>query len=321
MRSALIARAAENMGWQVTLGERFDTQPDVLYVGKIGGHRINIRGPVWLRYIEKLSVTRCRVIIDYTDHYCGFEGVMTDFYKKALKYADMLVTPSATMTSMIRQGWSGAVVEIPDPCEIEPQAPRAPGPGPWRALWFGSCTNVRYLTDFLTDQKNRDLLRQINIVTDDVGSKLMRKWFWTNESSVHLLTLKFFAWSVKNLHEAAKNSDIVVIPSDPSDPRKAGVSENRLITAINLGLVTVASPMPSYQPFRDFFIEMSTKWPENLNSLKKAPDLGAAPLLFIKDRFDRCRLMEKWHETLTRSSFQGSAIGALIKTDGDTCHG
>jgi hypothetical protein len=298
MRSALVARAAENVGWHVTLGERFDTCPDVLYVGKIGGHQIDIRGPVWLRYIEKLDTNGCRVIIDYTDHYCGFEGVMTTFYKQALRYADVLVTPSTTMTGMIRQLWKGDTIEITDPCEIDPQSPRAPGLGPWRALWFGSVTNVRYLTDFLSDQENRESLRQINVVTDNAGAALVRKWLWSVKASVDVPALRLIAWSLKNLREAAEQSDIAIIPSDPNDPRKAGVSENRLITAINLGLVTVATPMPAYLPLSGRFVMMGYGWQAGVQH-RNSHDCQSCVLdQEICDRYSANLLTDRWSRLL-----------------------
>ena len=42
-------------------------------------------------------------------------------------------------------------------------------------------------------------------------------------------------------------ADIAIIPSDPNDPRKAGVSHNRIVDAARMGCIPVASPMESYK--------------------------------------------------------------------------
>jgi len=297
MRSALIARAAENMGWRVTLGERFDTRPDVLYVGKIGGHRVDSRGPAWLQYIAKARKGGSHVIVDYTDHYCGFKGVMTEFYNDVLKYADQLVTPSATMTQLIKQKWLGDIIEIPDPCEIEPQMPRAPGCGPWRALWFGSCTNVRYLTEFLSDPNNLVQFRQVNIVTDAAGFGLLRQWVRSLDPSLPLPHFESFEWSLQNLVKAAAVSDIAIIPSDPSDPRKAGVSENRLVTAIQLGLVTVAAPLPAYLRLAKLFVTLSSGWQAAV-SKRESIDEERAARRALHEEYSKSALIGRWMSLL-----------------------
>ena len=55
---------------------------------------------------------------------------------------------------------------------------------------------------------------------------------------------------------AAKHCDLCIIPSDPNDPRKAGVSSNRLLTALALGLPTAADMMDSYKPYAQFFTDI-----------------------------------------------------------------
>jgi hypothetical protein len=306
MRSALVARAAQELGWRLTLGERFDARPDVIYVGKIGGNLVDSRGHLWLRYIKNLHASGCRVIIDYTDHYCGFDGVMTAFYKNVLPYADKLVTPSVAMSQLIRELWVGDVVEIPDPCEIDPQKPRLPGLPPWRALWFGSCTNIQYLIHFLEQSLNVTPLRQLKVVTDSVGSRLLQEWVKLHRATISLPRIDIFPWSLANLQDAAAGSDIVVIPSDVNDPRKAGVSENRLVTAIQLGLVPVASPMRSYLRFEKYFVRVSPIWPSvvvhrnlsHLNELKKFNS--------IIDEFSRPAITRHWVTLLAQLATNSS---------------
>ena len=48
------------------------------------------------------------------------------------------------------------------------------------------------------------------------------------------------------LQKLLADSDIALLPSNPRDISKAGVSHNRLVDALRGGVVPIASPMPSY---------------------------------------------------------------------------
>ena len=63
--------------------------------------------------------------------------------------------------------------------------------------------------------------------------------------------LRFCAWSIEATRAALRKCDLVLIPGDPADPRKSGVSSNRLAEALNAGRFPVASPMISYLPFAE----------------------------------------------------------------------
>jgi hypothetical protein len=45
-----------------------------------------------------------------------------------------------------------------------------------------------------------------------------------------------------------RQCDLVLIPGDPADPLKSGVSSNRVAEALRAGRLPVASPLPSYLP-------------------------------------------------------------------------
>ena len=294
MRSALIARAAENAAWKVTLGERFDTHPKVLYVGKIGGYRIESRGPAWLEYMAKAQAHGSRVIVDYTDHHCGFKSAMNTFYTHAIALADELITPSAMMTQQISTMSFGRVTEIPDPCEVEPAPPRAPGLGPWRALWFGSCTNISYLIDFLSSPNNLSQLRQLNVVTDTTGISILKQWSRSINPVTTSPVIESFTWSLKNLTVAAAKSDIALIPSDPNDPRKAGVSENRLVTALQLGLVTVASPLPAYLPLSNLFVKLNYGWGDAVLHSDPTNSIACGTRSQMLGTYSKSAMMARW---------------------------
>jgi hypothetical protein len=79
------------------------------------------------------------------------------------------------------------------------------------------------------------------------------------------------SWSLDAMRFYSNYCNVCVIPSDPKDPRKAGVSSNRLISALSLGLPTAASYVESYLEFSEYFTNLESR--EFLNLLKN-PNLA-----------------------------------------------
>ena len=73
----------------------------------------------------------------------------------------------------------------------------------------------------------------------------------TNIKNIDLLD-----WTKDSMSEVALQSDISLIPSAKDDPRKSGVSSNRLLTSLALGLPTLATSMPSYVKYKRFFLDI-----------------------------------------------------------------
>lgn len=298
LRSVVLARAAKKLGWNIVIGETFDSRPDVLYLGKIGAHDITRREPTWLNYITRCADSGAQVVIDYTDHHCGFSSPMTRFYDTAMRVAHDIVTPSQAMSDLIRGRWSGKIRSIPDLCEISPLPLRPLTQGPWHALWFGSASNVEYLTRFLDDEENCRALRRVSVVTNIDGLRLLRTWLTSRRLASNLPTLEFFDWSLSNLQSAAADSDIAIIPSDTADLRKIGVSENRLITALALGLPTVATPLRAYEPYQALFVQLKAEWPASLKRFSESLDVVQASILFELGQFAESQLCDRWSTLL-----------------------
>ena len=53
--------------------------------------------------------------------------------------------------------------------------------------------------------------------------------------------------------------DICIIPSNKESIQKQGAGHNRLITALALGMPTIATSLPSYSMFEDYFIDIESK--------------------------------------------------------------
>jgi glycosyltransferase involved in cell wall biosynthesis len=119
-------------------------------------------------------------------------------------------------------------------------------------LWFGHSINFPYLKARLGDlaQLNARKSCRLTVMTQDEFG--IRQWTENIRRTLgHGLEARFIPWSLEALPIALRECDLVVLPSDPSDPLKAGASANRLAEALNAGRLPVASPLPSYVPFSE----------------------------------------------------------------------
>jgi hypothetical protein len=61
--------------------------------------------------------------------------------------------------------------------------------------------------------------------------------------------VELVSWDEATQWSVVADSDVVLIPSDPSDPKKLVKTANRLVDALHAGRHVIASPLPSYLPF------------------------------------------------------------------------
>ena len=102
---------------------------------------------------------------------------------------------------------------------------------------------------------------------------------------------------------AAKRADFCLIPSDRHDPRQAGASANRLITALALGLPVIAEPLPAYEPYAAFFTDIhSAESLAVMNAARSGAMKTQRAQAEVVPLFDPATLAEKWMQLLTRDT-------------------
>ena len=69
------------------------------------------------------------------------------------------------------------------------------------------------------------------------------------------IDIQFSEWTTTRVEEIAPVVTSCIIPSDLSS-HKVFASSNRLVTGLALGLPTLASPIPSYTEFADYFMPL-----------------------------------------------------------------
>ena len=249
-RATIIAKYLPQHGSTVSFGETIPETSNIILVGKIALYDIKMQ-ELWLNQIKSAKNKNAKIFIDYTDHHLGFKSELRTFYESALKLTDYIITPSDHLKILLNNNFSKEIFVIPDPIEVPVLSPKISKTN--GILWFGHSSNINYLINFLEECPNTYEVFKLIVVSNDNGLNILAKHRFQKKIRLKVSLQK---WSPKNLIMASKISDICIIPSDRNDPKKSGVSSNRLITSLALGLPTVAEIMPSYAEFSKYFFDI-----------------------------------------------------------------
>tara|TARA_X000000950_G_C13831684_1_gene626479 strand:- start:558 stop:1520 length:963 start_codon:yes stop_codon:yes gene_type:complete len=275
-----------------SFGENMPINTDVLVIGKIGIFNLEKRGLNWINQIKITNFSRGKVILDYTDNHLMMNSPLTNFYKATLPYITTAVTPSEKMGDFLSNFWKGQVTTIYDSIEVDII--------PWRdrigqkLLWFGHSSNIQYLLDFIN--KNESIIDNysLNIICNQDGIDYFNKHNKTN------LNYKTLFWSKDILVKEANYCDVCIIPSNIESINKQGAGHNRLITALALGMPTIATLLPSYKMFKNYFVDIESE--ERLKILDD-PNIFKQKLIESQKKvvplFQNTVLNKKWQKILS----------------------
>jgi glycosyltransferase involved in cell wall biosynthesis len=217
------------------------------------GHEGAARAELWLRFVARARASGCRIVADVSDNPFLGEGPRAEYYRRLLAAADVVTVPSAAMQAEIAEAGSPARI-VNDPYEGVPGQVRFSPAAPARLLWFGHRANFPYLHAILPALSASAATRALELELEVVSSELegfdayAAGW---SERSAGRLRLSYEEWSPAALARALAGCDLVVVPSDPRDPRKRGASANRVTETLIAGRLPVASPLEAYLPFAD----------------------------------------------------------------------
>ena len=250
-RAAIIAKYLPQHGSTVSFGETIPETSNIIIVGKIGVHELEKRQELWLNQMKSAKNKNIKIFIDYTDHHLGFDSKLRIFYESSLKLTDCIITPSDHLKILLKDYFSKEIFVIPDPLEVPVLSPKISKTN--GILWFGHASNIQYLINFLEECPQTYEVFKLVVISNNAGLNVLANHRFQNKIKFKVSLQK---WSPKTLIEASKISDICIIPSDRNDPKKSGVSSNRLITSLALGLPTLAEVMPSYAEFSKYFFNI-----------------------------------------------------------------
>lgn len=252
LRNLPALRSAKKLGWKVTFGEVIHGFPDVVVIGKIGVDGIAFRSQLWIREIVRVKKFT-KIYLDYTDNHLLFNSPMNEFYRQVIKEVDGCIVPSIGMAELLNEYWSGFTFIIEDPIEIESREPKKYVNNPVTLFWFGHSRNIASLVSLLSTRFQVGDYIKVIVLSDHAGLNYLAS---SNLSSNANFEFNLALWSLMNMVEAAKIADVCIIPSDLNNPKKMGVSSNRLITALALGLPTAADNIPSYREFEGYYCDL-----------------------------------------------------------------
>lgn len=255
MRAGLVCKYSHTMGMVFTAGDTVNPAANVVVVGKIGSDCDKGRANHWLAQIRKSNLENKKIIIDYTDNHLDSPGTaMGEFYKLALPFVSKAVVPSRKMMELLRNFFHEEIEIIGDPIEVNITPVKAPKYKDMHSiLWFGHSTNIPYLTEYLECKNLCDIGFNLIVLSNSVAIKNLR----SRAIEVRRpLQLQIAEWSIANMQYAAGLCDACIIPSNIADPKKSGASSNRLITALALGLPTLAENLSSYMEFQAYYSDI-----------------------------------------------------------------
>ena len=223
----------------------------VCIVGKLF---MDVRPADWLAACVRVKESGARLLLDICDYpFAQKPPEFMRFSEEALRLADVVTVNSGRMAELMAghmQGQSPLVIE-----DAILSAARRPEFAPGKVLellWFGHINNVRYLERMMDAliQYSATQRCRLTLVTE-AGQGLEQAVQRINANCAPRFEARFTAWSLEATRMALRRADLVLIPGDPADPLKSGVSSNRLAEALQAGRMPIASPLSSYRPFAD----------------------------------------------------------------------
>ena len=274
LRAAVALRAAERADWRYSFGPQIDLKPRAtnfcVVVGKLGSNDVERLASVWLENLAqaKKRVAGCRIVVDYTDHHLGAKTELSDFYRALLPLADAVIVSSSALALQLQPHFCGSVFVVPDALEVPITPPVRHKHAPPRALWFGHGTNLIYLAQALAPigRQLQGAPLELRVLSNRPALEQFKRALTAIPEGI---ALKAGDWSLAAMQAHAAECDFCLLPSDPHDARKMGVSSNRLLTALAMGLPVAASPLASYKEFSEFFLDLEAG---GLSELARAPD-------------------------------------------------
>lgn len=292
LRLGCVMQNINSNEFHISTGPDIEENIDCLIVGKL---RSNIDRDInfWIEKIEKAKSKNAKIILDFTDNYIDQnDNFYKPLYEKLIPITHEIVTSSDYLKLKLQEKFKGPIVVIEDPIEIDILKPKIKNQDSFNILWFGHNSNIDYLVNFINDWK--DLENRLTLITLTNEEGLIR--FNQKLEYVHkYLSINLGLWSVNTMIDTSKFCDLAIIPSDLNDVRKSGVSANRLITALALGLPTAADMLESYKKFNQYFINIRS---EIFCELVRKPEAFHGQVLAaqkeIIPNFNQKAISQKW---------------------------
>lgn len=243
--------------------------PDALIVGKLlPGNDHQAYRAASARVLDLASRLRSQgvaVLADFNDDHFD-HPVVGPHWRGLASVVSASVVGSEAMGEAVRRHSKNPTHVIGDPLGSTADVPRvfrrASGKGllnrmlPGRArerislAWYGNPVNLPALQRW-AEQLASIAARQSFVlwVVTRVSDGLTQWADLFNAKHAPAAAIEVVPWDEETQWSVVRDADVVLVPSDPADPKKAVKTSNRVADALNAGRYVIASPLPSYLPF------------------------------------------------------------------------
>ena len=277
--------ACQALGHKVELWSLHNTHPEhlnlinnpsLVIVGKMSSNNessVHNFTMINLSVIARMRRKKVPIAVIYSDHHCHREDAMGEFYRDILSLANHIICPTPKLIELLQQSISEEKKYhlIKDPWNIEStkKYKSKNNAEDLNLIWFGSASNAIYLAKLLPDLiKSVNTQKNINltILSSKIGNTIISEAVKCATQGIKDWRIKFVQWlpqsQPEQLTSELEKAHMTLLPSNPNDPSKTGVSHNRFVDAVRGGTIPIASPMCSYLEYIDLgiigndFVEM-----------------------------------------------------------------
>ena len=243
------------------------TSSQITLIGKLSANSIERARDMIIANtaaITRLKRLGSKIVLQYCDNAFHRQDRISELYKDIFHLTDHIVYPSEALRNItdkyVQIGTRTHV--ITDPWQLSrSHDPRKIETDTIKIIWYGSNKNIIYLQNELQNLINESSTAykyELTVLTAHYALEEIKKTISTLKASGSKWSFRLVPWRIKSqpnqLENEITNAHIAVIPSDPTDPLKAGVSHNRIVDACRGGCVAIASPMQSYKDLSDIIL-------------------------------------------------------------------
>lgn len=277
-RAILPAQAMREKGHRVTFVSAKDWRwqpenaPDVVVVGKLLAGRDAARyrdvSEQVLKQVGAAVQAGTPVIADFNDDHFDHPQ-MGGYWRQLARLATVCVAGSDAMAQLLARHTQRPTRVVGDPIASPPGEPRVfraatglqrlvsrllPGSGQQRLklVWYGNTVNwpamQRWAQELAPLSQTQPFVLWLVTSPTEAVQSFVRDF---NARHAPAALAELIEWDEQTQWDVVRDADIVLLPSDPSDPKKNVKTSNRLVDALHAGRFVVASPLPAYQEFSE----------------------------------------------------------------------
>ena len=235
--------------------------PQVCLIGKMSANSEKLVYDMTMANLSaicRLKHRGSKIVIQHSDFIFSRNDILSLFYRDLFYLADYIIFPCRALQKLTLNHieTNAKSLVIHDPWQIsKPYKPRQLNKGEtMRAIWFGSNKNVDYLINCLPELlKNWKTKRncELTILGQGYALKEFKNALGAIKGPFPKWNFRLVPWRIDmqplQLESEITRAHVALIPSDPKDSLKSGVSHNRLVDSVRGGCITIASPMDSYK--------------------------------------------------------------------------